>query len=222
MRSLARSRSVGFDPGVLARAQTIIGIAGGSGSGKTTLAHALVRALGVDRCALIEHDAYYRDLTHLTLPERALVNFDHPDSLDSALLAQHLDSLRAGRAASVPVYDFAAHTRQPDVERVAPRPYVVVDGILLLAIESLRERFDLAVFVDAPADLRFMRRLQRDTHERGRDVDGVCRQYLQTVRPMHQQWVEPSRRYADMTVAGTGALDTAVQAVLARFAVAQR
>lgn len=207
----------GFDPTVLVRAQTIIGIAGGSGSGKTTLAHALVRALGLERCALIEHDAYYRDLTHLSAAERALVNFDHPDALDSVLLAQHLDSLRTGRAASVPIYDFATHTRQPDIERVSPRPFVVVDGILLFAVAGLRERFDLRVFVDTPADIRLIRRLQRDTQERGRDLDGVCRQYLQSVRPMHQQWVEASRPHADLTVSGTSGLDHTVQAVLTRF-----
>lgn len=203
-----------------ARTQVVIGIAGGTGSGKTTLARALVGEFGPERCALIEHDAYYRDLSRLTVGQRSAVNFDHPDSLDSDLLVRHLETLRDGRGVDVPVYDFASHTRLPDVERVAPRPVVVVDGILLFAVPRLREAFDLRVYVEASADLRLIRRLHRDTNERGRTADSVCRQYLSTVRPMHEQLVEPSRRHAHMLVSGTNPVADAVRTVVERAAAA--
>ena len=201
------------------RAHTIIGIAGGTGSGKTTLARALVRELGPARCAFLEHDSYYRDLARMSLPARSLLNFDHPDALDNELLARHLETLREGRAVDVPVYDFTRHTRLPDVEHVAPRPVVVVDGILLFAVPRLRTCFDLRIFVEAPADLRFIRRLRRDLSERGREVDGVCQQYVASVRPMHEQLVEPSRRHADLVVSGTNAVTEAVREVVERVSV---
>lgn len=204
---------------VRARTQLVIGIAGGTGSGKTTLARALVAELGPERCALIEHDAYYRDLSRMSLGQRSAVNFDHPDALDSDLLVRHLETLRDGRGVDVPVYDFGSHTRLPDVERVPPRPVVVVDGILLFAVPRLRESFDLRVFVEAPSDLRFIRRLQRDTVERARTVDSVCRQYLNTVRPMHEQMVEPSRRHAHLVVSGVSLVAEAVRAIAERAAV---
>lgn len=198
----------------------VIGIAGGTGSGKTTVAHALAAAMPDGRCVVVEHDAYYKDLSDRSPEERAAVNFDHPDSLDSDLLVRHLETLRDGRAVDVPVYDFASHTRLPDVERVAPRPVVVVDGILLFAVPRLREAFDLRVYVEAPADLRLIRRLHRDTAERGRSADSVCRQYLTTVRPMHEQLVEPSRRHAHMLVSGTNPVAEAVRTVVERAAAA--
>lgn len=188
-----------FAPMAKPRAFTI-GIAGGSGSGKTSLTRALVGMIGPRECAWLDHDSYYRDLAHLPPTERAEVNFDHPDSLDSALMARHVHELRTGRAVERPVYDFATHSRTAATRRVEPRPLVVCEGILLLAVPELRDSFDLRVFVDAPADVRVLRRLQRDIAERGRTVDSVVHQYMQTVRPMHERFVEPARATADLVL----------------------
>jgi uridine kinase len=177
-----------------------LAIAGGSGSGKTTLARALVGQLGPTECALLDHDSYYRDLSHLPPAERAATNFDHPDSLDSALLAHHIDELRAGRAVQRPRYDFSTHSRLPTATRVQARPVIVCEGILLLAVPELRHAFDLRVFVDTPADVRALRRVQRDISERGRTVESVVQQYLDTVRPMHERFVEPARATADLVL----------------------
>lgn len=177
-----------------------IAIAGGSGSGKTTLCRALLQALGHERCALLDHDSYYRCLGHLPAPERARTNFDHPDALDNDLLASHLAALRAGRAVAKPCYDFATHSRRTDVEAVQPRPLILAEGVLLLAAPQLRRAFDLRVFVDAPPDIRALRRVQRDTVERGRTLESVCRQYVETVRPMHERFVEPAKRTADLVL----------------------
>ncbi|MFN9945796.1 MAG: uridine kinase [Planctomycetota bacterium] len=177
-----------------------IGIAGGSGSGKTSLARALVGMIGPRECAWLDHDSYYRDLAHLPPEVRAETNFDHPDSLDNALLARHVHELRHGRAVDRPNYDFATHSRTAATRRVEPRPLVVCEGILLLAVPELRDSFDLRVFVDAPADVRVLRRLQRDIAERGRTVDSVVHQYMQTVRPMHERFVEPARATADLVL----------------------
>jgi uridine kinase len=177
-----------------------VAIAGGSGSGKTSLTRALVDALGGDRCAVLDHDSYYRDLSHLPLGERAAVNFDHPESLENGLLAEHLASLRAGHAVARPLYDFATHTRLPATTRVEPRPIVLCEGILLLAVPELRTAFDLRVYVDTPADVRALRRVQRDIVERGRTVQSVVHQYLQSVRPMHEHFVEPARSTADLVL----------------------
>jgi uridine kinase len=178
----------------------VIGIGGGSGSGKTTIAQSIVESIGHDRVALIQHDAYYRDLTHLPLEERAKVNYDHPDSLETELLVEHLSQLRAGRAIDRPVYDFTVHNRAAETVRVEPCPVVVVEGIVTLYEPDLREMMDLKVYVDTDADLRIVRRLQRDIEERGRSFESVRRQYLETVRPMHLQFVEPSKRYADIII----------------------
>ncbi|MBM3973567.1 MAG: uridine kinase [Planctomycetes bacterium] len=177
-----------------------IGIAGGSGSGKTSLARTLVEMLGPRRCAWLDHDSYYRDLAHLTPTERAAINFDHPDSLDNALLAGHVRELRAGRAVERPCYDFATHSRTATTLHIDSRPLVVCEGILLLAVPEFADSFDLRVFIDTPADVRILRRLQRDIVERGRTVESVARQYIETVRPMHERFVEPARATADLVL----------------------
>ncbi len=191
----------------------VVGIAGGSGSGKTTVARAVVSAIGTDRCAYVQHDAYYRHLGHLPLEARHKVNFDHPDSLETELLVEHLAELRTGRTVEIPVYDFATHTRTDSTVTVPPCPLVVLDGILLLADGELREQLDLSVFVDTEADVRLMRRLERDMEERGRTLQSVLAQYEETVRPMHLEFVEPSKRHADLIVGGSN--EHAIAAVLA-------
>lgn len=178
----------------------LLAIAGGSGSGKTTLTRALLQVLGDGQCAVLDHDSYYKDLAHLAPEARAGTNFDHPDALDNELLCRHLGALRQGQLVYKPCYDFATHTRRHDAVPVAPRPVVIAEGILLLSVPELRAQFDLQVFCDAPADVRALRRLQRDLVERGRTVDSVCRQYLTTVRPMHEQFVEPVKALADLVL----------------------
>ncbi|MEX0826730.1 MAG: uridine kinase [Acidimicrobiia bacterium] len=178
----------------------IIGIAGGSGSGKTTIAESIVGSIGEDSVTLIQHDAYYRDLTHLPLEERAKVNYDHPDSLETDLLVGHLKSLLEGNAIQRPVYDFTVHNRALETVAVEPKPVVVVEGIVVLYEPDLRDLMDLKVYVDTDADLRIVRRLARDINERGRTFESVRAQYLETVRPMHLQFVEPSKRYADIVI----------------------
>jgi uridine kinase len=178
----------------------IIGLAGGSGSGKTTIAESIVESIGPESVALIQHDAYYRDQTHLPLEERAKVNYDHPDSLETDLLVEHLRGLLAGKAIERPVYDFTVHNRASETVRVAPHPAVLVEGILVLYEPTLRDLMDLKVYVDTDADLRLARRWGRDIAERGRSFESVRDQYLLTVRPMHLQFVEPSKRYADIVI----------------------
>jgi uridine kinase len=178
----------------------VLAIAGGSGSGKTSLTRALVGLLGPAECAVLDHDSYYRDLSHLPAADRAGVNFDHPESLESELLAEHLATLRAGQSVQRPCYDFATHTRTLTSRRVEPRPIVVCEGILLLAVPELRTAFDLRVYVDTPADVRALRRVRRDIVERGRTVESVVEQYLATVRPMHERFVEPARSTADLVL----------------------
>lgn len=174
-----------------------IAIAGGSGSGKTSLTRALAIVLGAERCCVLDHDSYYRDLSHQPPAVRAATNFDHPDSLDNVLLASHVRQLLAGQAIERPCYDFATHTRAEQKQSIAARPVVICEGILLLAVPELRRSFDLRLFIDTPADVRVLRRLQRDIVERGRTVQSVIKQYLDTVRPMHEQFVEPARKTAD-------------------------
>ncbi|MDJ0498083.1 MAG: uridine kinase [Acidimicrobiia bacterium] len=178
----------------------IIGIAGGSGSGKTTIAEAVVAAVGDNTVVLVQHDSYYRDLPHLEFEERSKVNYDHPDSLETELLIHHIEELRAGREVHRPVYDFAVHRRTDKTVLVRPEPVVVIEGILVLSEPDLRKTMDLRIYVDADADLRLMRRLRRDIIERERTFESVMQQYEQTVRPMHLQFVEPSKRYADIIV----------------------
>lgn len=176
-----------------------IGLAGGSGSGKTTIAEEVVDRLR-GRVALLHHDAYYRHLVELSFEERTRVNYDHPKSLETELLIKHLADLRTGLAIEHPVYDFATHLRSQETIRIEPAPVVVVEGILVLSEPELRSELDLKIFVDTDPDLRLARRLERDISERGRSVDSVINQYFATVRPMHLEFVEPSRRYADLII----------------------
>lgn len=201
------------------RPAIIIGVAGGTGSGKTTVAQEILQRVGPDRIAYIQHDSYYRDQSHLPLHERARVNYDHPDALESELLVEHLKQLRAGHPVEVPIYDFTTHTRRPETRRVEPRRVILVEGILIFADRALREMMDVKIFVDTDPDIRFIRRLQRDIRERGRTMESVIEQYLSTVRPMHMEFVEPSKRYADVIIPEGGfnvvALDMVVARVLA-------
>lgn len=178
----------------------LIGIAGGSGSGKTTIAEAMLEELGPDNAVLILHDFYYRDLSHLTPEERAKQNFDHPDALETELLVEHLRLLREGRTVEAPVYDFTTHTRADETRRIEPRPVILLEGLLVLAEEDLRDLMDLKLFVDTDPDIRVMRRFERDIRERGRTMESVFEQYLETVRPMHLRYVEPSKAHADMVI----------------------
>ena len=194
----------------------LIGVAGGSGSGKTTVAERLAGLIGEPSLALLRQDAYYADSGHLPLEERAAINYDHPDAFDWDLLIEHVDALGAGRAVDVPVYDFSTYDRLPERLGVAPARVVVVEGILVLYEPELRERFDLRVFVDTDADVRFIRRLERDVTQRGRSLRSVIDQYLGTVRPSHEQFVEPSKRHADVIVPHGGMNAPALDVLHAR------
>jgi uridine kinase len=178
----------------------VIGVAGGSGSGKTTVVRRIIESIGDDKVTVLEHDRYYRDRNDLRLEERAALNYDHPDSLDTELLVRHLNELRAGRPIEMPAYDFARYARQPVTVPALPRKAIIVEGILIFVEASLRKLMDVKVFVDADDDTRFIRRLQRDVAERGRTVTAVIDQYLGTVKPMHLEFVEPSKRYADIII----------------------
>ena len=178
----------------------MIGIAGGSGSGKTLVTQRIVSQLGTDRVVIVEQDSYYRDLSHLSLAERAAQNFDHPNAMDSELLIKHVTELLHGRSVEIPVYDFTRHTRLKETRRTGPHDVIVLEGILILDNPRLRRLMDIKVYVDTDADLRFIRRLKRDTAERGRSMQSVIEQYETSVRPMHLQFVEPSKRYADLII----------------------
>ncbi|NUO62479.1 MAG: uridine kinase [Gemmatimonadaceae bacterium] len=195
----------------------IVGIAGGSGSGKSTVARRIAASLAAPDVAFIDMDAYYRNFAHLPMEERRRVNWDHPEALDLDLLVEQLDELRAGRAIEKPVYDFITHTRAPRTERIEPARVVVVDGILLFADERVRELCDVKVFVDADADIRLIRRIRRDIAERGRPLDEILEQYLSTVQPMHLQFVEPSKRYADVIVPRGGHNEVAIEMLVAKI-----
>ena len=195
----------------------VIGVAGGTGSGKTTVARQILDRVGAEHIAYIPHDAYYRDLSHLPLEERVRVNFDHPDSLETELLIEHLKALRSGRPVEIPIYDFTTHTRTTQTRHVEPASVVLVEGILVFAEPRLREMFDVKLYVDTDADVRFIRRLRRDIEERGRSVESVCEQYLATVRPMHLEFVEPSKRYADVIIPEGGFNEVAIEMVAARI-----
>jgi uridine kinase len=178
----------------------VLGLAGGSGSGKTTIAESIVDSIGPDNVVMVQHDAYYRDQTDLPLEQRAKVNYDHPDSLETDLLVAHIERLVDGKTIDRPTYDFTVHNRADDTVVVEPRPVIMVEGILVLYEPRLRELMDLKIYVDTDPDLRIMRRLERDLKERDRSFDSVRDQYLHTVRPMHLQFVEPSKRYADIVI----------------------
>jgi uridine kinase len=195
----------------------IIGIAGGSGSGKTTVANVILDRVGANSIAFLPHDAYYKDLRHLPTAQRALVNFDHPDSLETELLVEHLRKLRQWEAVEIPIYDFTIHARTDKTQRIEPQPVILIDGILIFAEPSLLQMFDVKIFVDTPPDIRFIRRLQRDIQERGRSVESVIHQYQTTVRPMHLEFVEPSKREADVIIPEGGLNLVAMDMVVARI-----
>ena len=194
----------------------IIGIAGGTGSGKTTVARAIYDRVGKERIEWIAHDSYYRDFEGLSPEEKHQINFDHPDSLETELLARHLDVLCKGSSVEVPLYDFAAFARKTETQRVEPHKVIIVEGILVLAEPELRKRIDIKLFVDTPADVRFMRRLVRDIKSRGRSMESVIEQYITTVRPMHEEFVEPSKRHADLIIPEGGENLVAIDAIIAR------
>ncbi len=192
----------------------VIGVAGGSGSGKTTVVRRITEALGDAHVTVLEHDRYYRDRNDLRLEERAALNYDHPDSLETDLMVRHLNELRAGRSVEVPVYDFARHARRASTETVSSSRAIIVEGILIYTDSALRALMDVKVFVDTDDDTRFIRRLQRDIAERGRTVQSVIEQYLGTVKPMHLEFVEPSKRYADVIVPQGGYNEVAIDMLL--------
>jgi len=195
----------------------VIGIAGGSGSGKTTVAQSILQRVGPHRIAFIQHDAYYKDLSGLPPVQRAEVNFDHPNSLETSLLIRHVETLRSGQPVEVPIYDFSTHSRTDKTFIVNPRGVILVEGILIFVEPELRDLFDVKIFVDTDPDLRFIRRLERDITERGRTVESVVRQYQATVRPMHLEFVEPSKRYADVIIPEGGFNTAALDMVVARI-----
>jgi uridine kinase len=194
----------------------VIGIAGGSGSGKTTVTNAIVAAVGAETVTLLQEDSYYRDFGDLSPEQRRAINWDHPDALEEELLITHVRALRAGQPVAAPRYDFRTYRRLPEALALAPRPVVIVEGILLLAQPVLRSLMDIKVFVDADADVRFIRRLTRDLYSRGRSLESVIEQYLATVRPMHLEFVEPSKHYADLIIPEGGHNRVAIAMVVAR------
>ena len=196
----------------------VIGIAGGTGSGKTTVANVILKRVGAHRIAYVPHDAYYRNFTDLPKAQRDLINWDHPNSLETDLMIKHVKALKAGRRVELPVYDFTMHARTTQTVPVEPQPIVIVEGILIFADPVLRDLFDVKIFVDTDPDLRLIRRLQRDIAERGRTAESVIHQYLSTVRPMHLEFVEPSKRYADVIIPEGGYNEVAIDMVVARIA----
>jgi uridine kinase len=195
----------------------VIGIAGGTGSGKTTVARSIGASLPQDRVSTIEYDSYYRDRTDLVPEERALLNFDHPDSLETELLVTHLRKLKAGEGVDVPIYDFVTHRRGKQSTRVEPTPVVIVEGILVFVEPALRDLLDIKIFVDTDADIRIFRRIRRDMEHRGRSFDSIREQYYRTVRPMHMQFVEPSKRWADLIIPEGGNNRVALDLILAKL-----
>jgi len=195
----------------------VIGIAGGSGSGKTTVANVIVERVGADQIVYLPHDAYYKDLASLPEAQRTIINFDHPNSLDTALLTYHLKELIKWSPIDIPIYDFKTHSRTSNFNHIFPKPVILVEGILIFAEPELRQLFDVKIFVDTDADIRFIRRLQRDIEERGRSTGSVIKQYLSTVRPMHLEFVEPSKRYADVIIPEGGLNLVAMDMVVARI-----
>lgn len=195
----------------------VIGIAGGSGSGKTTVANTILQRVGQNNIAFLQHDSYYKDLSGLPPVQRAEINFDHPNSLETDLLIHHIASLRDGKAVDVPIYDFSTDKRTDNTFTVQPHKVILVEGILIFTEAALRDLFDVKIFVDTDADLRFIRRLERDITERGRTTESVIKQYQSTVRPMHLEFVEPSKRYADVIIPEGGFNAAAMDMVVARI-----
>jgi len=195
----------------------LVGIAGGTGSGKTTVAKTIAGALPDAGVAMLEFDAYYRDRLDLTPEARSQLNYDHPESLEIDLLVEHMDDLRAGRPVDVPIYDFKSHRRREDRRRVLPAPVVVVEGILVLVDPRVRERLDMKIFVDTDPDIRVFRRVRRDMEQRGRSFESIRDQYYRTVRPMHLQFVEPSKRWADLIIPEGGNNHVAMDLIIAKL-----
>ena len=188
-----------------------IGICGGTGSGKTTIARAIVDAVGAERVVLVEQDSYYRNLADMPLDERHQANFDHPDSIDSDMLVNHLMRLKQGLTVEMPLYDFVTHTRSDQIEVIEPRPVVIVEGILIFAEPRVLDLLDVRIFVDTPSDVRLMRRLRRDIIERGRTFERTMEQYERTIRPMHYEFVEPSKRHADIIIPEGGQFGVSIK-----------
>lgn len=195
----------------MCRTPLIIGIAGGTGSGKTTIVRALINVLGKERVAYVQQDSYYKDRSNIPLRDRENINYDHPDALESSLLAYHLQKLRNGFPIEKPIYEFKTHTRHTETERVCSKEVVLVEGILIFVNKRLRDLMDIKVFVDIDADIRFIRRLKRDISERDRTVDSVINQYLNRIRPMYLKFVEPSKKHADIVIPGVGCSKSAIE-----------
>ncbi len=195
----------------------IIGVAGGTGSGKTTAVCKMVEAVGSRDVVVIQHDSYYRDRSHVSPEERASINYDHPDALETELLADHLERLISGKAAEIPIYDFVTHTRRPVTVLVKPANVIIVEGILILADKRLRSLMDIKIFVDTDDDERFIRRMERDVRERGRSYESVVEQYLRFVKPMHIEFVEPSKRHADIIIPEGGLNHVAIDLVVTKL-----
>jgi uridine kinase len=195
----------------------VIGVAGGTGSGKTTVADEIIRRIDANRLVLVHQDRYYRDLSHLEIDERARQNFDHPDAIEDELMIEHLELLVRGEPAPLPVYDFARHLRTGEIEWVEPKPVILVEGILILAVPGLRRLLDIKLFVDTDPDIRLIRRMGRDLTERGRTPKSIVDQWLETVRPMHLEFVEPSKRYADLVIPEGGFNTVALDLIISRI-----
>jgi uridine kinase len=195
----------------------VIGIAGGTGSGKTTIAQSIAASLPDGTVTIIDHDAYYRDRSDLTPAQRAELNYDHPDSLETELLVRHLVSLRSGESAELPIYDFKTHARLARTRRIEPSPFIIVEGILVFVEQALRDQMDVKIFVDTDADIRVFRRIRRDIEQRGRTFQSVRDQYYRTVRPMHLQFVEPSKRWADLIIPEGGNNHVALDLITAKL-----
>lgn len=195
----------------------LLGIAGGTGSGKSTVAEKIASGLPAGSAVIIDHDSYYRHSPELTMEQREVRNYDHPDALDNELMVKHLDDIRAGRAVEVPIYDFKTHLRRPETRRVEPAPVVIVEGILVFVDVQIRRRLDVKIFVDTDADIRVIRRIRRDMEQRGRAFEQVRDQYYKTVRPMHLQFVEPSKRWADLIVPEGGDNHVALDMIVGRL-----
>ncbi len=204
----------------------VIGICGGTGSGKTTVTERIISALSLESVLVLQQDHYYRDLPRLPVEERARQNFDHPDSLDTPLLVEHIRQLRQGTPIERPTYNFSRHERESRTLRMEPRPAIIVEGILIFESKALRDLMHIKIFVDTDADLRFIRRLSRDIRERGRTVDSVVDQYLATVRPMHMEFIEPSKRHADVIIPEGGhnevGIDLVIQKIRSLVGVGER
>ena len=195
----------------------IIGISGGTGSGKTTVAQKIISPVGEGNVVYLQQDSYYRNLGDMPLDLRHRVNYDHPDAFDTELLINHLQALRAGESIEQPIYDYATHSRSTETVHLEPRPVIVIEGILVFVNPEMRALMDLKVFVDTDADIRFIRRLDRDVHERGRSVESIINQYTTTVRPMHLQFVEPSKRYADVIIPEGGFNDVGIDLITGKI-----